>query len=160
MSALQSLGIDWKLLIAQIINFLILLLILRKFLLGPIVKMLGERKSKIAQGLKDAQSAEVKLQHADIEAKRAVSKSMQEAQIIIASAKKEAENEKNKIITEAQEKAAKTIKNAQERAKREEDKLVSHAKSRLGELVVAALEKILGAKQDEKSIDKVISEFK
>jgi F-type H+-transporting ATPase subunit b len=160
MDALNSLGIDWKLLLAQIINFLILFLILRKFLFAPIVKMLGERKDKIAKGLKDAQSAQERLDEASAEAKKVVSKAMHEAQTIIASAKKEAEDQKNKIIAEAQEKATKTIQEAKERAKAEEDKLVAHSKSRLGELVVVALEKILGTTQDEKSIDKVISQLK
>jgi len=160
MDALTSLGIDWKLLVAQIVNFLILLLILRKFLLGPVVKMLSERKAKIAKGLQDAQNAEENLENAGQKARKITSKAMQEAQIIVASAKKEAEEEKSKIIALAQEKAVKTIKEAQERAKREEDKLVVRSKSRLGELVAVALEKILGTKQDEKSVDKIISEFR
>jgi F-type H+-transporting ATPase subunit b len=159
MDALTNLGIDWKLLVAQIVNFLILLLILRKFLFAPIVKILSERKTKIAQGLKDAQDAQDKLENADLEAKKVIFEATQEAQVIVASAKKEAEQQKNKIIVAAQEKAAKTIKDAQERTKREEDKLVIRSKSRLGELVVVALEKILGTKQDEKSVDKIISQI-
>lgn len=159
MDALTSLGIDWKLLVAQIVNFLILLLILRKFLFAPIVKMLSERKEKIAKGLEDAESAQKRLDNAENEARKAIAKATQEAQIIVGSAKKEAEEEKNKIIAEAQEKAAKTIKEAQEQAKREEEKIVARSKSRLGELVIAGLEKILGTKQDEKSVDKVISQL-
>lgn len=158
MDALNSLGIDWKLLVAQIVNFLILLLILRKFLFGPIVKMLSERKTKITKGLEDAQSAKESLDNAGQKAREITSEAMQEAQIIVALARKEAEEEKNKIIAGTQEKAAKIIKEAQERTKREEDKLVVRSKSRLGELVVAALEKILGTKQDEKSVDKIISQ--
>lgn len=158
MDALNSLGINWKILIAQIVNFLILLFILRRFLYGPIVKILDERKAKIAQGLKDSQSAKEQLEDADEKAKAIISKATQEAQIIVNSAKGEAEKEKNKIIAEAQEKAAKTIKEAQEKANQEEEKLVTRSKSRVGELVALALEKILGAKQDEKSIDKIISQ--
>jgi len=159
MDALTSLGIDWKLLVAQIVNFLILLLILRKFLFAPVVKMLVDRKTKIAQGLKDAQSAQERLERADLEAKKIIVKATQGAQVIVASAKKEAEEEKNKIVAAAQEKAAKTIKEAQERARSEEEKIVVRSKSRLGELVALALEKVLGAKQGGENIDKIISQI-
>lgn len=160
MDALTSLGIDWKLLVAQIVNFLILLLILRKFLFGPVIKILSERKSKIAKGLKDAQSARESLESADRKAKEVIFKATQEAQIVVASAKGEMEKEKKKIISEAQQKATGIIKDAQERAKSEEEKLVMRSKSRIGELVVVALEKILGSKQNEGNIDKVISKLK
>ena len=54
MEALESLGIDWKMLVAQVVNFIILLLILRKFLFGPIVKLLDDRRKTIEKGLSDA----------------------------------------------------------------------------------------------------------
>lgn len=50
---MEALGIDPKLFIGQIINFLILLFILTKFAYKPIVKLLDDRRQKIADGLKD-----------------------------------------------------------------------------------------------------------
>ena len=58
---LSKLGIDWKLLIAQIINFLVLLFVLWKFAYGPILAILDKRTKKIEQGLKDAEASRKKL---------------------------------------------------------------------------------------------------
>ena len=56
MELLQKLGIDWRLLIAQLVNFSILVIILYKLLYKPVLKVLNDRKEKIEQGLKDAKS--------------------------------------------------------------------------------------------------------
>ena len=54
---ITKLGIDWKFLIAQIVNFLVLLFVLYKFAYGPILAMLEKRQKKIEKGLKDAEAA-------------------------------------------------------------------------------------------------------
>ena len=46
MELFGKLGIEWKLLLAQGLNFILLLIILRKFLYKPILKMLDERRAK------------------------------------------------------------------------------------------------------------------
>ncbi len=48
--------IDWFTLIAQVINFLILVWLLRRFLYKPILKAVDEREKKIASQLKDAET--------------------------------------------------------------------------------------------------------
>jgi len=46
--------IDWTTVIFQIINFLILIALLKRFLYGPIIKAMDEREERIAQNLADA----------------------------------------------------------------------------------------------------------
>ena len=70
MEVLAKLGIDWKLLIAQAVNFLVLLWILRRYAYGPILRVLEARTARIEQGLKDAQASELKLQSAADEEKK------------------------------------------------------------------------------------------
>ena len=53
--AVEALGLNLPQLIAQIVNFAILLIILRLTLYKPILKMLDERKQKIAEGLNAAE---------------------------------------------------------------------------------------------------------
>ena len=149
MDALKSLGIDWKLLIAQIVNFVILLLILRKFLFAPIVNLLENRHRTIARGLTDAEEAEKKLQLADIEARKKVSEAINEAEKITKEARRNAEAENQKTLKLTQEKALKIVASAHDAAKQEEGKIVSSAKSHVAQLVIAGVEKILGEKQEE-----------
>ena len=61
MEIFEKLGIDVKLVIAQLVNFFILLYVLKRFAYKPVLKILEDRERKIEKGLKDAQSAEKRL---------------------------------------------------------------------------------------------------
>jgi len=155
MEALESLGIDWKMLIAQVVNFIILLLILRKFLFGPIVKLLDDRRKTIEKGLSDAKKAEEQLAKTDRDAKAKITDAINEAEKIVKEAKRNAEFESQKILDDSKQKSEKIIKNAKELAKQEEDKIISSAKNHLGKLVIVGVEKILGEKQDGKEASQI-----
>ncbi|MEK7607984.1 MAG: hypothetical protein AAB495_00145 [Patescibacteria group bacterium] len=62
---LQKLGIDWKLLLSQAANFLLLLVILRIFAYKPLLKLLKERREKIEEGVQKAEEADTRLGEAD-----------------------------------------------------------------------------------------------
>jgi len=160
MDALTSLGIDFKLLIAQIVNFGILLFVLTKFLYKPLVKLLDERKQKIAQGLDDSQKAEEKLAEADSTSKRQISEAVTQANLIIEKAKKEAELEAGQILDKAKIKATDIVKKATEASKRQEEDVMKNVRIRIAGLIGAAFEKIAEEKADSSSIDKAIKELR
>ena len=58
MEALGNLGINLSYLVVQILNFFIVMLIMSFWAYKPILKVLDERRDKIAQGLEDAREAE------------------------------------------------------------------------------------------------------
>jgi len=157
---MEALGIDLKLLLAQIINFLILFLILRKLLYGPIVKMLSDRKDSIAKGIKDAELASQALEEATTNSKKILTEATRESDKIVTSAKKEIEQETQKRLTEAKDTAAEIVNKAKEQAKLEQARIISNAKKEIANLVVAASEKILAEKTSENDIKKAIEEIK
>ena len=55
-SLITTFHIDWKIIIAQVINFLIVFLVLYFFAIKPLKKMMAERADKISKGLTDATS--------------------------------------------------------------------------------------------------------
>ena len=61
----EAFGIDWKLLLAQAVNFGVLFVALTYFLYKPVLKTLDERKQKVAKGVTDAEAAEKMLAEAD-----------------------------------------------------------------------------------------------
>ena len=61
MELITKLGIDWKLLIAQVINFFILLFVLHRFAYRPILKMLKKRTDTIDKSLSDVKQIEKNL---------------------------------------------------------------------------------------------------
>lgn len=156
---MESLGIDLKLLLAQAINFLILLVVLKIFLYQPILKMLSSRKQKIAKSLKDAEAAEEALKHAEGKSRETMSKAIAEAEAIVKQAHEDAKLEAQKIVKESQKKADLILELAQKQADKEKDKILNKAKMSLGDLVSLAVEKIVGTKESESSIARAIDEI-
>jgi F-type H+-transporting ATPase subunit b len=159
MEALTSLGINWKLFVAQAVNFLLLLIVLRKFLFIPLMKMLSDRKDKIVKGMKDAEAAAIRLAQAEKEARGVLAKASDEAAKLVEDANQDATKSAAAIVLEANKKADLILRNAQDRAKTEEDKILGTAKAKLGELVILATEKIMGRKPDQDDIGKIVKEI-
>lgn len=146
---ISKLGIDWKLLIAQIINFLVLLFVLYKFAYGPVLAMLEKRQKKIEKGLKDAEDAHKKLAESEEKQKEILKHARTEAKDIVEKAHIQAEKSKSGIAAEAKVQAEKIIAGAKAEIEQEKQKTIAEIKSEIGGLVVAATEKIVGERIDE-----------
>lgn len=97
----ENLEIKWQLLLAQAVNFFILLFILKKFLYKPMLKFLRERREAIEEGLKKSELAEQQFKEMrELQAKE-LAKTRAEAQGIIDEAKKRAGEAKNEIVANA-----------------------------------------------------------
>ncbi|OGI25659.1 MAG: ATP synthase F0 subunit B [Candidatus Moranbacteria bacterium RBG_13_45_13] len=155
---LSKLGIDWKLLIAQIVNFLVLLFVLYKFAYGPILAMLEKRQKKIEKGLKDAEEAHKKLEESEEKQKGVLKHVRTEAKDIVEKARVQAEKGKSEIAAEAKAQAEKIITGAKAEIAREKEKTIGEIKSEIGGLVAMAAEKIIGEKMDEEKDNKLIEE--
>jgi F-type H+-transporting ATPase subunit b len=160
---MESLGIDLKLIIAQLINFGILLFFLTKFLYKPVTKMLEERENKIGQGLKDAEEAATKLAKANDEAEKIQGKAFADANDILKNAKDAAAVESTEIIKKASEQAERTVRTAKEDAATEKANIFNEAKKGISDVVILALNKIVGKEltdeQKTKLSNKAISEL-
>lgn len=159
MEAINSLGINAKLLIAQIINFLILLFLLSRFLYRPIVKMLDERSKKIEKSLSDAEKIEAELKETEVRNQKILEETHNQAKQIIAEAKTGASEEAKKIIAEAEKRSiqlkdrtVKEITDEKEKAKRE-------IKQEAANLIALATEKVTEKKFDQSDDSKLIKEI-
>lgn len=157
MSFLTDFGVQPILLLAQIVNFLILLFILKKFLYKPILKVLEERKQKIADSLSNAEEIEKRLQKIGDEREDALRKAAKETEDLIAEATQGAD----KIIKEAHEKAGKDIEKmiakSEESMRLEREALHQEIRTELAALVVEGLQKVTGkviSKADQKKMVK------
>ena len=154
----SKLGIDWKLLIAQIVNFLVLLFVLWKFAYGPIIAMLEKRQKKIEKGLKDAEDAHKKLEESADMQKEIFKYARIEAKDIVEKAHMQAEKSKSEIAVEAKLQSEKIITDAKAQIEQEKQKTIVEIKSEIGGLVAAATEKIVGEKMDSEKDKKLIEE--
>ena len=84
MELLGKLGIDWRLLIAQIINFLLLLVILYRLLYKPVIALLDQRSAKIEKSLQAAQQIEANLKQTESERAQKILAAKKEAAVEVA----------------------------------------------------------------------------
>lgn len=142
----EAFGIDWKLLIAQAVNFGILFVALWLLLYKPVLKVLDERAKKIAQGVEDAERATEKLKGADTEAAAVVAKADTEASNILAAARDAAGTERARLVKDAEARAAAIETEAEARAKEASAKALRESEKEIARLAVLAAEKAMREK--------------
>jgi len=140
---MAALGIDWKIIVTQIIAFVVLFFLLKKFLFGPITEMFEKRQKEIAEGLKNAEEADKKLKIAKDEAEKITGNAYAEANVILKDAKSVANSESAEIVKKASDSADRIMKNAKEEATAEKDKVMLEAKKEISDVVIIALDKIV-----------------
>jgi F-type H+-transporting ATPase subunit b len=155
---IQSLGIDAKLLAAQIINFVILLLILRQFVYKPLMAILEKRRLDIERSLKQAEETEHRSQAMQVEHVQQIEKTKAEATAIIEKAKQAAEVMRVEMLEASRQESEKILARAQEEISRQKDKMLSEAKQDIGALVIAATEKIISKEIDASVQERLVAE--
>ena len=145
-SLITSFHIDWKIIIAQAINFGIVMAVLYFFAIKPLKKILAERSDKIAKSIDDAKTNAELLKATTTEYESAISKARIEANEIFEKSKKEAEIKKAEILAQAQKEMSEAVENGKKIIEVERVKMLNDVKNEIGELVIQATEKILDEK--------------
>lgn len=153
-----SLGLNWKLFIAQLINFSIILFVLWKWVFTPVAKKLTERTEKIEKSLFDVDKITKEKQDFEIWKNAEISKAKTEAIGIITKGQSEAIKVKDSILLKAKEEQQKLIEQAKAQILSEKTRALSDAKTELANLITQATEKILKKKLDEKTDKELIKE--
>ncbi|GAW93833.1 F0F1 ATP synthase subunit B [Calderihabitans maritimus] len=146
-------------LIWAIINFLILLAVLYKFLYGPLLKTLDNRRKEIEGNLERAE--ELKKQGEELLAQynEKLESAKQEAQEIINRATKTGESMKEEMIANAKEEAAKILEKARQEIEAEKTKALAEIRDEMATLAVLAAGKVIGKTLDPKDHERLVKQF-
>ena len=156
--AVEALGINLPQLIAQAVNFFVLLALLRFTLYKPIIKMLDERKQRIAEGLNAAEIARAEAADAQVNIQAQLVTARQEGQELVANA----QNIATRIQAEAREQANRDREVALERARaeidRERDRAIADLRGEFADITVSAAEKVINQSLDRQAHQRIIDE--
>lgn len=151
----EQLGIDWTLLVLQGLAFLVLVVLLGKFVYPIFLRIIDEREGRIEESLKAAQEAADHASNVQDDIDKQLAVARREAKDIVATAKDEA----NSMLAKADEKAKANADHLLEVARDEIAKETTAAKKALHnetlDLIVLATEKVVGKSLDTKA-DKAI----
>ena len=145
---MDAVGINWPGLLTQFISFLILFLLLKKFLYSPIVKMLEDRAEKIKSSLETAERVKEEAEQTTAANETLMIKAREESQAFISEAReqakkiKESELEKSKVQIESERKRA-----------------LDEIRSEFSGLAISAAEKIVEREVNENNHKEIIQSF-
>lgn len=139
-------GLDWKLLIVQSINFALLLSALTYFLYKPVLKLIDERRERIAEGVRTAEAAERRLAEAKKEGDEMIGTAAREAEQLVASARSQAEIKGADIVKSAEARAQSVLKDADIRAEEAKRLALEESSKEIARAAMLAAEKILREK--------------
>jgi len=145
----EGLGINLPTLIAQIVNFLILLGLLYLVAYKPIMRMLDERSRKIKESMEQTELIKQQAERAEEEVKKQIETASREGQGIIARAVRSGEEVRQKAQQEAKQDAESLVARAWMGIRRERDEAIAELRKEFADLTIMAAEKII-----EKSLDK------
>jgi F-type H+-transporting ATPase subunit b len=143
----------------QVINFLILLYLLNRFLFKPVLARLDERNAKIGKGLEDAETAARDRELARAEREAAVSEARKEASELLARANKIAEDTRNEILAEARSQAERVSERAREEIVSEKERAMAELRGTVADLALAAAGKLMRSEMDASTQRRLVEEF-
>ena len=146
---MEKLGINLGFFIFQVLNVSVLMVLLRAFAYEPVLKMLADRKHKIAQGLEDARVAAEARANAEKEAAKIVAEAQTKAAGIVKEATERAEKVAGELKTVAEAELAKQREAAQVEAQVERERILGDLRGQVAALSIAAAQKLIGASLDE-----------
>ncbi len=147
---MDALGIHPLLLLAQIVNFSILVFLLNRFLYQPITNMLEQRKERIAQQMKDAERVNAAAREAEADKAKVLDVARREAQEIRAGATRDTEKIAQDIRSRAETEATEIRMKAQTDAKIQAEQMLADANKQIADLAIIATEKLLGRELTQK----------
>jgi F-type H+-transporting ATPase subunit b len=156
---MEKIGLNPAWLVAQILNFSLLLFILRAVAYKPILNMLEARKKKIQESLEYADKVKRDAEEQQKEFDRKLAQARQETQAATAAAAQVGEKERERIVAEAREEAKKVIEQGRGQIEYERKQMLSQVRDQVVQLSLLATQKVVTQSLDENAHRKLVDEF-
>ena len=159
MAFFDAFGVDLPKLAFQVINFLLILYLLNRFLFKRVLGLLDERQERIAKGLEDAEAAARDRELARAERESALDEARKEAQAMIARATKIAEDSRTEIVAAARAEAEKVAARATEEITAEKQRAIAELRAQVADLALDAAGRLVKAEMNAPTQRRLVEEF-
>ncbi|HCY1795911.1 TPA: F0F1 ATP synthase subunit B [Staphylococcus aureus] len=155
-------GVEWGTVIVQVLTFIVLLALLKKFAWGPLKDVMDKRERDINRDIDDAEQAKLNAQKLEEENKQKLKETQEEVQKILEDAKVQARQQQEQIIHEANVRANGMIETTQSEINSQKERAIADINNQVSELSVLIASKVLRkeiSEQDQKAlVDKYLKE--
>lgn len=145
---ISTFHIDWRIIIAQAVNFAVVFGVLYFFALKPLNKLMRERSERIAKGVSDAKTNAELLAATKAEYESALAKARAEAQSIISETRRKADIKRSEMMEAAKTDVKTLIENGKKTLLAEKSKMVEDAKKEIVSLALEATKKMIAKQTD------------
>ena len=159
MAFFDAFGVDLFKLAFQIINFLLILYLLNRFVFRRVLALIDERQARIAKGLEDAETAARDRELARAEREAALDEARKEAQTMIARATKVAEDSRVEIVAAARAEAEKVAARAAAEITAEKERAIAELRGQVADLALQAAGKLVRAEMNAATQRRLVDEF-
>jgi F-type H+-transporting ATPase subunit b len=156
---MSALGINIYALIAQLVAFIILLLVLQRFAFPVLTKTLDERQARIREGVENAERASQALKDAEKRVEALMNEARLESQKVIATATHAAERLKADIEQQAQQRGREIEQQASKRIEQQINQAKAELRAHVADLSIAAAERVIGQSLDSATNRRLVDEF-
>ncbi|MEX2032693.1 MAG: F0F1 ATP synthase subunit B [Dehalococcoidia bacterium] len=155
---IAALGINLPGLIAQLVNFTILLVVLRLFLFGPIMKMVDERKRRIEEGLQASEKAASAAEQSQDESRRILEEARAEGRELVTRAQDTAGRLREELEAQARRDADQIVVRTRAEMELESQRAIQALRAEFADLTVRAAERVVGQSLDRAAHQRLIDE--
>ncbi|MFN8523004.1 MAG: F0F1 ATP synthase subunit B [Chloroflexota bacterium] len=159
MEILKTLGLNLTDFVWHLVNFLVLVFLLSKFLIKPISAMLDDRQRQIRESMEHAEKVRRDAEHAEEERAAAMATARREIQDMLSNATATAERIQSDARAEAQQQAQRIIERAQQEATAERAQSMADLRREVASLAVLAAERVINRSLDEPAHHQLVEEF-
>jgi F-type H+-transporting ATPase subunit b len=143
MELLTKLGINWQLLIAQIVNFVIVMGVLAYFVYKPLLNLLDQRSERIKKAMNEAKRLEEEARKMEAHRVEALKKIDEEAGVMLSAARAKAEAMHGEMIAKARVDAEKIVEKGRQDILAERNAALQEIQETLGKVILELTEKLL-----------------
>ena len=142
---MDKLGIEPKLIIAQLVNFGVIMFVLTKLLYKPILSMLEKRKKKIEEGLELTEKMKTEEEKMEVKKNKMVAETKKEGMAMIEEAKAQAKVEAKQILDAAHVEAEDIVEKGKQQAREQKEQMQKEVQNEAVELAVGMAKRLLSS---------------
>lgn len=154
----ENLGVDWKLLFAQAVNFFFVLWLLNRFVFRKLLSLLEERRKRIEQGLEFRDRAEKEVAQIGNARHRALQEMKKEAEIVLSQTRNLARQKEQELLKAAKEQQDAILLKAREQGEKDKEDMLREAQQEIRMRALFLAEQALGRTLTPKDEERIAKE--
>jgi F-type H+-transporting ATPase subunit b len=155
----NTLGLNWAGLIWHAINFIVLLVLLQRFLFRPVRGMLDDRARRVRESMEQAEAARRQAEQAEADRNALLAETRREAEQIRARADEQAKRILSDAETRSQERQQHILDQAETTARQIEQRVMAQVQAQLADLVVMATDRVTRGALDANAQRGLVQQF-